>query len=175
MSIYIPKPSSDGSMKSKHTHPIRVCASVITVSTTRTIETDTSGHLICDLLERAGITVGYYGIVPDEIERIREILRTLPGQTNCIIFCGGTGLTKDDYTIEAVKPFLQKKIDGFGELFRWMSYQEIGTSAILSRALAGIINTSAVFCIPGSPEAARLAVSALIIPEIMHILSHAQK
>jgi molybdenum cofactor biosynthesis protein B len=149
--------------------------SVITVSTTRTPQTDASGRTIHELLKEAGLEVSYYAVIPDRVECIQEALQTALTQSDGIIFCGGTGLTQDDCTIEAVQPRIQKQIDGFGELFRWMSYQEIGTSAILSRALAGIIDTKAVFCIPGSPPAARLAVSALIIPEINHILSHARK
>jgi molybdenum cofactor biosynthesis protein B len=94
---------------------------------------------------------------------------------NCIILDGGTGLTPDDVTIEAVSPLLEKKIDGFGELFRMKSYEEIGTSAMLSRAVAGTIRGKAVFCIPGSTAAVILATKTLIVPEISHILSHANK
>jgi molybdenum cofactor biosynthesis protein B len=162
-------------MKSTHIRSLKIRAAVVTVSTTRTAETDISGKIIRELLTEAGIEIGYYTVVPDQINDIQEALRNAIMQSNCIIFCGGTGLTQDDCTIEAMQPCIQKQIDGFGELFRWMSYQEIGTSAILSRALAGIIDTNAVFCIPGSPAAARLAVTALIIPEIAHILSHARK
>jgi molybdenum cofactor biosynthesis protein B len=162
-------------MDSRHIKAPKIFAAVITVSTTRTIETDVSGKIICELLTQAGIEISQYTIVLDQIMDIREALHNALSKSNCLIFCGGTGLTRDDCTIEAVQPFIQKQIDGFGELFRWMSYQEIGTAAILSRALAGIINNRAVFCIPGSPDAARLAVSGLIIPEITHIISHAQK
>jgi molybdopterin adenylyltransferase len=158
-----------------HVRRLRIQAAVITVSTTRSTETDVSGKIIHELLTEADIEISYYAIVPDRIADIQETLRMALRQSNCIIFCGGTGLTTDDCTIEAVQPFLQKQINGFGEIFRWMSYQEIGTSAILSRAIAGIIDNNAVFCIPGSPSAARLAVSSLIIPEIAHILSHAQR
>jgi molybdenum cofactor biosynthesis protein B len=162
-------------MKPSHIRRLKIRAAVITVSTTRTPDTDASGKIIQELLAEANIEICYYAVVPDRIQDVQEALRNALRQYNCIIFCGGTGLTQDDVTIEAVQPCIQKQIDGFGELFRWMSYQEIGTSAILSRALAGIIDANAVFCIPGSPEAARLAVTSLIIPEIAHILSHAQK
>ena len=96
-------------------------------------------------------------------------------KSNCIVINGGTGLTHDDCTIEAVLPLLEKKIDGFGELFRLKSFQELGTSAMLSRALAGVCHKKAIFCIPGSTPAVTLATNELIIPEITHILSHANK
>jgi molybdenum cofactor biosynthesis protein B len=162
-------------MKPEHMQILTPRIAVITVSTTRTPETDVSGGIIRELLEKSGMEVSYYVVIPDQMEHIQEALQTALSLSDGVIFCGGTGLTHDDCTIEAVQPHIQKQIDGFGELFRWMSYQEIGTSAILSRALAGIIDTRAVFCIPGSPAAARLAVSALIIPEIIHILAHARK
>lgn len=162
-------------MKAEHLRALTPHASVITVSTTRTHETDVSGGIVCTLLKEAGIEVSWYTVIPDQVVCIQEALHTALSQSDCIIFCGGTGLTHDDCTIEAVQPHIQKRIDGFGELFRWMSYQEIGTSTILSRALAGIIDSKAIFCIPGSPAAAKLAVTSLIIPEIIHILSHARK
>jgi molybdenum cofactor biosynthesis protein B len=91
----------------------------------------------------------------------------------CIILTGGTGLTPDDCTIEAVRPFLEKEMEGFGEIFRSLSHREIGTAAILSRALAGIAQGRAVFCLPGSVPAVTLGTRELILPEIRHILSHA--
>ncbi len=162
-------------MKSGHIRDLDIRAAVITVSTTRTHETDISGKVLRELLTQSGIKVTHYEIVPDRIGDIQSALDTSLVTANCIIFCGGTGLTQDDCTIEAVFPRIQKQIDGFGEIFRWMSFQEIGTPAILSRALAGVIKTNVVFCIPGSPAAARLAASRLIIPEIAHILSHIEK
>ena len=92
-----------------------------------------------------------------------------------MVLNGGTGLTHDDCTIEAVAPLLDKKIEGFGELFRMLSFQEIGSAAMLSRAIAGTTGGKAIFCIPGSTGAVKLATTALIIPEIMHILTHATK
>ncbi|MDD1679926.1 MAG: MogA/MoaB family molybdenum cofactor biosynthesis protein [Methanomicrobiales archaeon] len=162
-------------MKSSHTSSLEIRAAVITVSTSRSKDTDISGGIIRELLEKAGAGISYYTVVPDKVDQIQEVLHFALTRSNCLIFCGGTGLTRDDCTIEAITPFIQKRIDGFGELFRWMSYQEIGTAAILSRALAGVIGESVVFCIPGSPAAARLAVDDLIIPECAHILSHARK
>jgi molybdenum cofactor biosynthesis protein B len=152
-----------------------IAGAVITVSSSRTRETDTSGETIKTLLEDAGIRITYYTIVPDRVEAIRsEVIRALE-RASCVILNGGTGLTHDDCTIEAVTPLLDKQIDGFGELFRMMSFSEISSAAMLSRALAGISGGKAIFCIPGSTGAAKLATGALIIPEIHHILTHANK
>jgi len=152
-----------------------IAGAVITVSSSRTRETDTSGETIKTLLEDGGIRITYYTIVPDRIDAIRsEVIRALE-RASCVILNGGTGLTHDDCTIEAVTPLLDKQIDGFGELFRMMSFSEISSAAMLSRALAGISGGKAIFCIPGSTGAAKLATSALIIPEIHHILTHANK
>jgi molybdenum cofactor biosynthesis protein B len=162
-------------MNQKHIVPIHISAAIITVSSSRTRENDISGKTICELFKNAEIPVNHYAIVQDQIESIRaEVYRTL-AKSNCIIINGGTGLTHDDCTIEAVMPLLDKKIDGFGELFRMKSFQEIGTSSMLSRALAGICHKKAIFCIPGSTPAVILAIRELIIPEIAHILSHANK
>ena len=162
-------------MNQKHIRSIPVRAAVITASSTRTKENDTSGKTICDLLKKAGIEVKYYAIVPDQIGAIRAEIYHALNDTNCLIINGGTGLTDDDCTIEAVAPLLDKKIDGFGELFRMKSFNEIGTSSILSRALGGICQGKAIFCIPGSTSAVALATKELIVPEISHILSHANK
>jgi len=162
-------------MKQEHVQPIPITGAVITVSTTRTQETDSSGKTIQAILAEAKIPVQYYAVVPDQIEAIRFELYQALKTCNCIIIDGGTGLTHDDCTIEAVTPLLEKKIDGFGELFRTKSYDEIGTSTMLSRAIAGTIRGRVVFCIPGSTPAVTLATKTLIVPEIAHILSHANK
>jgi molybdenum cofactor biosynthesis protein B len=162
-------------MKQEHVQPIPITGAVITVSTTRTQETDSSGKTIQTILTEAKIPVQHYAVVPDQIEAIRLELYQALKTCNCIIVDGGTGLTHDDCTIEAVSPLLEKKIDGFGELFRMKSYDEIGTSTILSRAIAGTIHGRVIFCIPGSTPAVTLATKTLIVPEIAHILSHANK
>jgi len=162
-------------MKPEHLKPLNIIVGIITVSSSRTPETDTSGMAICDIVKEAGFPVGYYVVVRDRIDSIRSELGKATQHANCIILNGGTGLTHDDCTIEAVTPLLEKVIDGFGELFRMKSYDEIGTSALLSRAVAGIYRQRAVFCIPGSTAAVKLATTELIIPEIVHILSHATK
>lgn len=162
-------------MTHPHAQSFPVHAAVITVSTTRTPETDTSGKMIMQLFETASIPVDHYAIVPDRVESIRNELHCALRLANCIIINGGTGLTPDDCTIEAVSPLLEKRIDGFGEFFRMKSIQQIGTASMLSRAAAGVIRGKAVFCIPGSTPAVTLATTDLIIPEITHILSHANR
>lgn len=161
-------------MNPDHVKEFTISAAVITVSSSRTRETDSSGKIITDLLAEAGYPVTCYEVVPDRIPEIRsETVRALR-RASFVIVNGGTGLTHDDCTIEAVSPLLEKKIDGFGEFFRQKSLAEIGTSALLSRAIAGISGGRAVFCIPGSNGAVRLATKELIIPEIRHILTHAR-
>ncbi|OPX75358.1 MAG: Molybdopterin adenylyltransferase [Methanoregulaceae archaeon PtaU1.Bin059] len=162
-------------MQVHHERPVHISAAVITVSSTRTTENDSSGKEIMHLLEMAGISVGIYTIVRDDIEEIRREVLTSFRSCNCVIVNGGTGLTPDDCTIEAVSPLMEKKIDGFGELFRAKSMEEIGTPAMLSRAVAGVCHGKAVFCIPGSTAAVTLATRDLIIPELRHIISHATK
>ncbi|MCE5338047.1 MAG: molybdenum cofactor biosynthesis protein MoaB [Methanomicrobiaceae archaeon] len=160
-------------MESSHLKSLTVTGAVITVSSSRRSETDASGKALIDLLSAADIEVTHYVVVPDDLARIRAEVYVALSHATCVIITGGTGLTPDDVTIEAVAPLLEKKIDGFGELFRLKSYEEIGTAAILSRAIAGVIGGRAVFCIPGSTKAVTLAAREIIIPEIRHILTHA--
>ncbi|MEN6341709.1 MAG: MogA/MoaB family molybdenum cofactor biosynthesis protein [Methanospirillum sp.] len=162
-------------MDPTHRGPVEVLAAVITVSSTRTEATDTSGQLIRDRFGRTGHQVVYSAIVPDTVLAIRAaVVRSLE-RANCVVVSGGTGLTYDDCTIEAVAPLYDRTIDGFGELFRAKSLAEIGTAAMLSRASAGLVSRSVVFCIPGSTGAARLALDDLILPEIGHILTHVNR
>jgi molybdenum cofactor biosynthesis protein B len=154
---------------------LKVLAAIITVSTSRTADRDLSGPAIRAILDDAGIRTVSYTVVPDDIGQIRAAFFAALSQANCIIINGGTGLTHDDRTIEAIEPLLEKRMDGFGELFRWKSFGDIGTAAMLSRALGGTCGGRAIFCIPGSPKAVQLAVRELIIPEITHILSHASR
>jgi molybdenum cofactor biosynthesis protein B len=162
-------------MNMTHLKPLEISAAIITVSSTRNKENDSSGATISTFLKNHGIPICHYAIVPDQIEAIRNELYVAMKAANCIIFNGGTGLTHDDCTIEAIFPLLEKKIDGFGEFFRMKSLQEIGTSSMLSRAIAGVIQKKAIFCIPGSTPAVTLATKELILPEIAHILSHANR
>jgi molybdopterin adenylyltransferase len=162
-------------MSSSHIRSFEITGAIITVSTTRTINTDTSGKTISGLLEEKSIQINHYSIVPDNVDAIRNELFIAIKKANCIVINGGTGLTHDDCTIEAVLPLLEKRIEGFGEFFRMKSIQQIGTASMLSRAVAGIIDGKAVFCIPGSTPAVTLATTELILPEIAHILSHANR
>lgn len=152
------------------------CA-VITVSDTRTEQTDTSGALIGQLLTAAGHHVVRYAIVPDEPDRIGSLLDELATNPACsvVVIDGGTGISVRDRTYEAVAARIEKRIDGFGELFRYLSYAEIGSGAMLSRAVAGISRGKLVFSIPGSTDAVRLAMSRLIIPELAHLLWELRK
>jgi molybdenum cofactor biosynthesis protein B len=142
---------------------------VITASDSRITETDESGQVIREMLEKAGHTVAHYEILPDSPEQIRQaVIEALPSLDG-IIINGGTGIAGRDSTIEAVRPLLNKELEGFGELFRMLSYQEIGSAAFLSRALAGISHGKIVVALPGSPDACRLAMEKLLIPELGHM------
>jgi molybdopterin adenylyltransferase len=164
-------------LKPPHEHQRKVahalrCA-IITVSDTRTEATDTSGAKIRDLLGGAGHEVVSHEIIPDEPARIRsrvEALLAMP-DLHVILLNGGTGVAPRDTTFEAVCSLLDKTIDGFGELFRMLSYQEIGSAAMLSRAVAGIAAGKLVVSMPGSTAAVELAMRKLIVPELGHILS----
>ena len=156
----------------KHVQDVVIQAAVFTVSTSRTTADDASGKMILHFLAEADAPVIHYKIIPDEREAIRNALEEALSSSNCIIFTGGTGLTPDDVTIEAVSPYFDKTVEGFGELFRHLSYEEIGTRSLLSRAVAGTIRNRVVFCIPGSLPAVTLAMQKLIIPELKHILTH---
>ncbi|HZD43676.1 MAG TPA: MogA/MoaB family molybdenum cofactor biosynthesis protein, partial [Methanomicrobiales archaeon] len=140
-------------MESEHVRGVTITAGIVTVSSSRTPDLDISGQTIRSLLEKSGMTVSYYAVVPDDMERIRKEFFQVLEKANCVIFNGGTGLTYDDCTIEAIEPLLEKRVDGFGEIFRLLSFEEIGASALLSRAVGGVFKGKAVFCIPGSPKA----------------------
>ncbi|MFQ6060478.1 MAG: molybdenum cofactor biosynthesis protein B [Thermoplasmata archaeon] len=150
------------------------CA-IITISDTRTKETDGSGAIIRELLEGEGHELSAYHIVKDEMEAIREGVLASLRISDVVICNGGTGISPRDVTIEALTPLMSIRIEGFGEIFRSLSFQEIGPSAILSRALAGVIGKNLLFCLPGSPSAVRLAMERLILPEVGHMLSQVRK
>lgn len=150
---------------------------VLTCSDTRTPETDTSGHLIQKLLKDQGYTVVSYHVVKDEPGQI--LFRIAQGTSNnairAIIINGGTGVSRRDSTFEAVDEILEKRLSGFGEIFRLLTYQEIGSSAIMSRATAGIVKGRVLFSIPGSENAVRLAMQKLILPELGHLVNELSK
>ncbi len=142
---------------------------MVTASDSRSAETDESGHLIRDLLTAAGHRVEYYAVLPDDPSRIRQALLDNLRNLDAIIVNGGTGIAARDSTIEVVRMLLDKELEGFGELFRYLSYQQIGPAAILSRALAGVAAGKVVAALPGSPGACRLAMEQLLIPELGHM------
>ncbi|RLF45100.1 MAG: molybdenum cofactor biosynthesis protein [Thermoplasmata archaeon] len=150
---------------------------VVTVSDTRNEMTDESGALIMEKLKKEGHSIKDYRIIKNEREKIEKTLKELlkKNDVDAVIFCGGTGISSKDVTVDAIKPFLQKELPGFGEIFRMLSMEEIGTAAMLSRTTAGIANKKAIFCIPGSKNAARLAIEKIILKECGHILWEARR
>jgi molybdenum cofactor biosynthesis protein B len=165
----------------KHHHrkaaAVSVEVVVITVSDTRTLETDTGGECVAEMLAGAGHTVRARKIVPDDPDAIavatREALEA--AGVGAVILTGGTGVAPRDVTPESVEPLLERSIPGFGELFRQLSYQDIGSAALLSRATAGLAAGRVVFVIPGSRGAVRLAMEKLILPELGHLVAEAVK
>ena len=147
------------------------CA-VITISDTRTPQTDSSGQLIKQLLGEAGQQIVAYTLIPDELPQIQEQLGQLGHRPDLdVIICnGGTGIGPRDTTYDAISPLLSKTLPGFGELFRFLSYQEIGSRAISSRAIAGVYCQKLVFSLPGSTKGVKLALNKLILPELAHLV-----
>jgi len=150
---------------------------VISCSDTRTPDTDTSGQLIQRLLKEQGHTVAAYHLVKDEPSKIKAKIKAAVTnkKIQAIIINGGTGISKRDSTFEAVDAILEKRLVGFGEVFRYLTYQEIGSSAIMSRATAGIIKGRVLFSTPGSEHAVRLAMEKLILPELGHLVKELTK
>ena len=157
--------------------PKQVACMVITISDTRTPENDTSGALIKKLLADRGHRVEGYLIVQDDFKAVKAaILKGLSkAEVQAIILNGGTGISKRDGTYEVVGGLLEKRLDGFGELFRYLSYQEIGSAAMMSRAIAGICRGKAVISMPGSTSAVELAMTSLVLPELAHIVGEVSK
>lgn len=153
-------------------------AGVITLSDTRTKQTDKSGRIIIDLLGRVGgHEVCYYELVKETPKNIKVVFENALAvkDIDLIVSTGGTGLSARDQTIETVTKFFDKEISGFGELFRMISYQQIGPAAMLSRATAGIVNQTLLVCLPGSSKAVKLAMERLVMPEASHILREARR
>jgi molybdopterin adenylyltransferase len=157
--------------------PQSVRCYVLTVSDTRTEENDTSGRAIADLLSAAGHTVAARAIVKDDPASVRATIerQLASGAVQAIIVTGGTGITSRDSTFEAVDALLEKRIDGFGELFRMLSFEQIGPAAMLSRASAGLTAGKIVVSLPGSEAAVRLAMERLLLPELGHLVQQASK
>jgi molybdenum cofactor biosynthesis protein B len=157
--------------------PQSVHCFIVTVSDTRTDQTDASGRVIAELLSASGHRIEGRTIVKDDVELVRDtIVRQLANpNVQVIITTGGTGITSRDRTYEAVSAMLQKRLDGFGELFRMLSYQQIGSAAIMSRACAGLASGRVIVSLPGSEAAVRLAMERLVVPELGHLVQQAQK
>jgi molybdenum cofactor biosynthesis protein B len=157
--------------------PKSVRCYVLTVSDTRTEENDTSGRAIADLLSAAGHTVIARAIVKDDPALVRATIerQLASGDVQAIITTGGTGITSRDSTFEAVDALLEKRLDGFGELFRMLSFEQIGPSAMMSRASAGLAAGKIVVSLPGSEGAVRLAMERLLLPELGHLVQQASK
>ncbi|HEY2492652.1 MAG TPA: MogA/MoaB family molybdenum cofactor biosynthesis protein [Paenibacillus sp.] len=158
--------------------PSSVSCMIVTVSDTRNEETDVSGQLMKSLLETDGYTVINYVIVKDDYEGIRELIFEASNNNSieAILLTGGTGISPRDTTYEAVASLLDRTLPGFGEIFRFLSFTEdIGSAAILSRAIAGTVGNTAVFSMPGSKGAVKLAMERIIIPELKHVIREIHK
>jgi len=151
----------------------KVRCAIITVSDTRTEANDASGKLIRDALGSADHVITSYEILPDEPDRLRDRVGGLCVDVgvDAVMLTGGTGLARRDTTYEAIVSLLDKQLDGFGELFRMLSFEEVGAAAMLSRAVAGVCQNTAVFSLPGSQGAVRLAMERLIVPQLSHIVA----
>jgi len=171
-----------GKMMSTEQHkkeaPKKVNCKVITVSDTRTKETDKSGSLIMKMLEENSHSIHDYEIVTDDYEVIEEAIQKgcLEKEIDVVLINGGTGIARRDVTVEVVQGLLEKELTGFGEIFRMLSYlEDIGSAAILSRSIAGVAHGTAIFSMPGSSGAVKLAMEKLIIPEITHVVREIRK
>lgn len=175
---------SESSREHKENAPKRVRVALVTISTSRYNQkakgiafADASADVATHVLTEAGHTITLREVISDDASMIRESVARLTSdaRVEAIVNMGGTGIAPSDVTIETVRPMLEKELEGFGEAFRRLSYDQIGTAAILTRSTAGIIGGKAIFCLPGSPNAVETAVKALILPEMGHILAHARR
>jgi molybdenum cofactor biosynthesis protein B len=175
---------SESAKKHKAAAPKQLTFAVFVCSTSRYQQSqkgerisDVSGDLIEALLKNAWHRILFKKIIADDKALIREEIKNVlsSADIDAAIFCGGTGIAPSDVTIETVSPFLEKTLPGFGEIFRRLSYDKVGSSAVLSRAVAGVAKGKALFCIPGSPDAVRVSIETLILPEASHIVRHARE
>jgi len=165
----------DGGHDHHHGTDETIDFAVLTISSSRSLDEDESGSVAVDAVEAAGHTVEERAVVTDDEGAIRERIETLAGDVDVIVTTGGTGLTDDDVTIEAIRPLLDPEIPGVGEYFRRLSHEQVGTAAMLSRATAGIAGETAVYAFPGSPDAIELGVGDVLLPEIGHVVGLAQR
>ena len=154
----------------RQTAPASVRCFVLTISDTRTEAEDTSGDLAVQLLTAEGHVIAGRALVKDDPAAVQRVIREHAANVDVVITTGGTGITSRDSTYEAISALLDKRLDGFGELFRMLSYDEIGSAAMLSRACAGTFGTTAIFSLPGSEAAVRTGMTRLIVPEIGHVV-----
>lgn len=175
---------SKSAIEHKAKAPINLRFAIITISTSRyqsrqncKSTSDPSGDLIAQLLENSNHKITYRTLVPDKGKLIvKAVKEALSNKTvDAVVACGGTGITRSDVTIEAVHPLFEKELPGFGELLRKISYEKIGSPAVMTRAVAGVTKGKAIFCIPGSPQAVETALNNLVIPEGGHIIKHARE
>jgi molybdenum cofactor biosynthesis protein B len=157
--------------------PRSVTLGIISVSTTRALIDDTSGQWIREQAEEKGHKVVFHQVIPDDAKKISAMLKEKikESKPQVILMSGGTGITKKDVTIEAVSPLFNKELSAFGPLFAKLSMEEIDSAAVMSRATAGVIGNTVVFCMPGSLNACKLACSKLIFPELGHLVKHIQE
>ena len=157
--------------------PQKIKLGILSISTTRTLENDKSGHWIAKRAKKEGHTIAFHQVVTDDLQIIRTAVENgiKEQQPQVIILTGGTGISPRDVTIEAVRPLFKKELSSFGPIFASLSYEQIDSAAILSRATAGTIEQTLLFCIPGSLKACKLACSTLIFPEIGHLVWHLQE
>ena len=168
---------SESVEKHREASPEEIGVAILTVSDTRTPETDTGGNVIVEHMLAAGHEVVRRGIVRDDAPRIAEVLEGLLARegVDAVITTGGTGISARDTTYEVVSRIIDKRLDGFGEIFRMLSYQEIGAAAMLSRAVAGAAGSKFIACLPGSTNAVRLAMEKLLVPEMPHVVFELRK
>ena len=168
---------SESVRQHRESGPDHVRVAVLTISDSRTPETDTGGNTAVELLEAGGHEIAHREIVPDDAPEIEMTLRGLLSRpdVDAVVTTGGTGISARDTTYEVASRLIDKKLDGFGEIFRSLSYEEIGSAAFLSRAIAGASGSRFVACLPGSRNAVRLAVEKLLVPELSHVIFELRK
>ncbi len=161
----------------KQKAPQSVSCAVLTISDTRTERDDESGMLIRQKLSQNGHQVLSYAILKDDAASLKKKVFELLSheELQVIIINGGTGVSRRDITVDTIYPILEKELDGFGELFRLLTYQEMGTASIMSRTIGGVARGKVILCLPGSPDAAKLAMDKIILPELGHLVREATR
>ncbi len=174
--------TGDGHGGDGHDHdhdrvPSTVSYALVTVSSSRSIEEDTAGDTVVAAVEGAGDAVVHRELVPDDYDRVQSTVDHVADRADveAVVTLGGTGVTPDDVTVEAVRPLFGKELPGFGELFRSLSRESVGTATIASRATAGVVDRTPVFCLPGSEDAARLGVTEIVVGEAAHLVGLARR